>query len=82
MGLGVAGNYVWCLVVVIIFMGCGQAEVGGGHFKIIIWSYQATYGDGGSFYWGFSQCNSVKSLIRYLFSLYYGCFTCFASIGR
>ena len=26
LGLVVGGNYVWCLVIVIIFMGFGQAE--------------------------------------------------------
>ena len=26
MGLGVGGNYVWCLVIVVIFMGTGGAK--------------------------------------------------------
>ena len=33
MGLGVGGNYVWCLVIVVIFMGTGGAKrwgAGGG----------------------------------------------------
>ena len=33
MGLGVGGNYVWCLVIVVIFMGTGEAKrwgAGGG----------------------------------------------------
>ena len=29
MGLVVTGNYVWCLVIFVIFMGFGGAEVGG-----------------------------------------------------
>ena len=28
-GLVVTGNYVWCLVIFVIFMGVGGAEVGG-----------------------------------------------------
>ena len=38
-GLVVEGNYVWCLVIVVIFMGFGQAGAKscGGCFKVINW---------------------------------------------
>ena len=37
-GTGVGGNYVWCLVIVDIFMGLGEEQRGGerGGFKVII----------------------------------------------
>ena len=47
MGLGVEGNYVWCLVIVIMDLG---NQRGGRRFKVIIWSGNANHkrvGEGG-----------------------------------
>ena len=38
-GLVVGGNYVWCFVVVVIFMGFEGAKRFG-NFKVIIWRWQ------------------------------------------
>ena len=45
--LGVGGNYLWCLVIV-IFRGLGRAKRlgGGGGFKAIIW-WRASHKEGG-----------------------------------
>ena len=45
-GLVVTGNYVWCLVIFVIFMGFGGAEVGG-CYVVIIWGWQCKLQEGG-----------------------------------
>ena len=35
--LGAAGNFVWCLIIVVIFMGLEGAFRLGGDFRVIIW---------------------------------------------
>ena len=42
MRLVVGGNYAWCLAIVVIFMGFGQAKKWGG-FKVIICSGNANH---------------------------------------
>ena len=57
-GVGIRGNYVWCLVIVVIFMGLGGAKRWGGGrgFKIIIWRLSS---DGGEFYgWKLNTLNT------------------------
>ena len=50
-GVVVGGNYVWCLVVVVIFMGFeGPKESGGESFKVIIWRGNASHKEG-QFLW-------------------------------
>ena len=49
MGLGVGENYVWCLVMLVIFMGFGGAK------KWRWSSYTSFYGEGGGR--GLSLCN-------------------------
>ena len=50
-GLVVGGNYVWCLIIVVMFMGFGQ--VAGkkyrGSFKIINWGGNASHKRGAIF---------------------------------
>ena len=48
-GLVVGRNYVWCLVIVVIFMGFGGAK-GWGRFKSIIWGDNASHKKG-KFLW-------------------------------
>ena len=52
MGLVVGGNYVWCLVIVFIFMRFGQAKAQrcGGRFKVINWGWLCKAQREGSFY--------------------------------
>ena len=53
-GLVVGGNYIWCLVIVVIFVGSAGAKRwrgGGGLFKVIIWGGNASHKDR-QFLWG------------------------------
>ena len=50
-GLVVGGNYIWCLVIVVIFVGSAGAKRWGGLFKVIIWGGNASLKDG-QFLWG------------------------------
>ena len=55
MGLGVGGNYVWCLVIVVIFMEFGRAKKWEDVLKSSLEvARQATKGGGrgGQFSWG------------------------------
>ena len=46
-GLVVGGNYVWWLVVVVIFIGFEGAKGSGGEsFKVIIWGVKASHKGG------------------------------------
>ena len=49
--LGIGVNCLWCLAVVVIFMGLGGAKslVGLGGFKVIIWG-RASYRGGGQMF--------------------------------
>ena len=64
MGLGVGGNYVWCLVIVVIFMEFGRAKKWEDVLKSSLEvARQATKGGGGvgSFHGdgGFLLCDNV-----------------------
>ena len=48
-GLVVGGNYVWCLVIVVICMGCGGVKRQGS-FKVIIWGGNSSHKEG-QFLW-------------------------------
>ena len=48
--LAVGGNFVWCLIIVVIFMGLGIAYRLRGDFKVIIWG--ASHKGMGPFLWG------------------------------
>ena len=50
-GLVVGSNYVWCLVIVVIFIGFGQAGAKrcGGCLKVINWGWQFKSQKGDSF---------------------------------
>ena len=52
--LGIGVNCLWCLAVVVIFMGLGGAKslVGLGGFKVIIWG-RASYRGGGQMFFFF-----------------------------
>ena len=52
MGLVVGRSYVWCLVIIVIFMGFGQAEAKrcGGCLKVINWGWRRKSQKGGSFH--------------------------------
>ena len=95
MGLVIGRNYVWCLVIVVIFMRFGQAGAKscGGCLKVINCGWRKSQKRGTLFIGkaGFSLClllfcetllqvllgiYTVTDFIRYLFSLYYCCFTC------
>ena len=49
MGLVVGGNYVWCPVALLIFMGF-EGTKGGESFKVIIWGGNASDKEG-QFLW-------------------------------
>ena len=67
MGLVVGGNYVWCLVIVFIFMRFGQAKAQrcGGRFKVINWGGYARHKERALFIGkrvgegGFALCNII-----------------------
>ena len=41
--LAVGGNFVFCLIIVVIFMGLGRANrLGGGHFEVVKWGERGT----------------------------------------
>ena len=62
-GLVVERIRVWCLIIVAIFMGFGQAGAKrcGGCLKVINWGWRCKSQKGGSFHrkGGFSLCNTV-----------------------
>ena len=61
--LVVERNYVWCLVIVVIFMGFGQAGAKrcGGCLKVINWGWRCKSQKGDSFHreGRFSLCNTA-----------------------
>ena len=64
-GLVVGRIYVWCLVIVVLFMGFGQAGAkrwggGGGCLKVINWGWRCNSKKGDSFHreGRFSLCNT------------------------
>ena len=63
MGLVVQRICVWCLVIVAIFTGFGQARAKrcGGCLKVINWGWRCKSQNGGSFHreGRFSLCNTV-----------------------
>ena len=85
-------NYVWCLVIVVIFKesrGAKRSEVR----DTIIWCGNASHKGKrrGQYLWRMVVIccaetllsvlqGSAKDFRRYVFSLYYCCFTCFVSI--
>ena len=86
MGLVLERNYVWCLVIVVIFMRFGQAGAKscGGCLKVINCGWRKSQKRGT--YVIMLYCETllqvllgtytVTDFIGYLFSLYYCCFTC------
>ena len=65
-------SYIWCLVIVVIFMGFEREKNAGGTFKVIIWGDKPSHkgerpvvmGKGGSHYvillfWNFSYFEAV-----------------------
>ena len=97
-GLAVGRNYVWSLVIAVIFMRFGQAGAKrcGGCLKVINWGRQCKSQKGDSFYreGRFSLCNTAvlwnfiarliiaKDFIGYLFSLYYCCLSVWGWQGQ
>ena len=62
-GLVVGRDYVWCLVIIVIFMGFGKSggKRCGGYLDVINWGWQCKSQIRDSFYregW-FSLCNTV-----------------------
>ena len=77
MGLGVGGNYVWCLAIVVIFMRTGGAKRWGAGGSVLKPIFEvANHDGGGSFYVGISRYvillfwNFIASLTGYRKSYY------------
>ena len=62
MPLGKGGNYVWCLIIIIVIFTNEQGSCGDICFKVIIWDDKASHREQDQFYGkeGFSLCSSSK----------------------